>query len=256
MIEKKIIQISDKIIKSENVRKLLTDIVLTVNNYISKDIKDSLRYKIILKASDSSEFESTSLEILDAGEIIDTKQITSINFSLNCYDKNISINLDLNHSINDYKHENFIRIEGGDSLIVGGLLKIINENVDTWEKQKTIIKKNKALIVIIITICLSMIYYKLFIFFIKLIIKDNIISSSSGSILGFSFDPFSIFIYISSILGTVFISFSIYDWMEKLWPNLEFQMGKEYFHLEKIRRLKLWIIISVILIPTIISLFT
>jgi hypothetical protein len=67
------------------------------------------------------------------------------------------------------------------------------------------------------------------------------------------FTRYLILFAIVSTLITATPAVYISGWLKKLFPGIDIQTGKDFQQIKNERRRKCWIIISIIIIPTIIS---
>ncbi|RPH29906.1 MAG: hypothetical protein EHM93_16650 [Bacteroidales bacterium] len=265
ILETRNLKITNKIFKPDDIRKIFQDIekeILSLNevNNTKQHSKDNLdessnsRYNssyihLKVNAIDGSEYESESFEILEKDGILDTKQIYSIYFTFVDRKNDIQIQITLRHTNNDYDNE--VSIKGRNSIWVNGLMKKVEENINILENQSTFAKKYGFLICIIILLCFTYIVTSLPNLIILLLPKQ-LISTETITIQM----PRMIFytIYYSFIsLSFIFPSIYLTEKIKGLWLSVELQTGKEYYQIEKQRRIKLWTIISLIVIPTILS---
>ena len=267
--------ITGKIITSSEIRKLFLDIKLEVEKLekeTDKKIKDSIGPKpdemtteqyavkidreagyrkgeITLEDINGAKFKSESFDIFDS-DILDTKQIKFVGLYLSDHNHDLHIYIEINHS--DRYYTNRIQIEGTDSVWVNGLMKKIDENIDSWKNQFVFIKKNVGISFIIMLLVINFSTFYIFEYFVSLIPlvedenPDETIAVTVGAARLLTF-------FITGIFSLFFTNF-MFDRVNSIWLDVELHTGKEHNMIEKERRKKIAFIILVFVVPIITSL--
>jgi hypothetical protein len=276
IIETRILKISNKIIKSHDIRRLFDDletefnrldtitdeqIIQRLNSQEFKEYSEEQKEKqksflklpiirnFVIKAKDGSIYESESNEILKSGSILDTKQISSLSFNFNDYNHNASLSMNLRHTnFNDY---NDITVKGTDSLWVNGIIQKIENFLESLENQSIWSKKYNILLIIFFDICIAFV-------FAEVLLKFIIFMNSLQPVNPNSEKATIQFIFIMSFIPMLGVAFYparlLQDKLNELWPNIELQMGMDYNQLERKRRNKVWLLFTLVILPTALTL--
>jgi hypothetical protein len=211
LIETRRIDIKNKVVKISDIRQLATLFYEVSIDYIEsqyKKIPENKRdYSIdfSVKTSGQTEYSSSSLDIFKLGGILDTKRPIELAMTFHDYKKDADISVELADTQLSYSR-NTISVEGSDSTWVNGISNRLSDCLDSWENQKTAVKKYKWLIAIPLT--------WLFIWTIIAIII-NLINFFSHKIIISVFSPYLLWVFS---IGS--FSWFIADYIEKLWPKL------------------------------------
>ncbi|MFN8334462.1 MAG: hypothetical protein U0U09_04990 [Cyclobacteriaceae bacterium] len=278
IIETRTLRISSRIIRSHEIRRLFTDIeneinrldgitdeeierILADEKYKKYDVKEKEREKRLLKkwiskrlkvkAIDNSVYEGHSNEILANGGILDSKQVISIDFDFTDSNHNLSIAISLHHSSSDLRNE--VRVQGADSIWVNGIIKKIEIFLDSLEPQSTWARKYSFLLTLFFGICISIVASEILINIIFFLGRD------------FPLDPTSPKLSVRTARGIIFImmlglstypAMTLTDKIKELWPLVELQTGQDYNQAERQKRRNVWLIFSLVILPTILTILT
>lgn len=195
--------------------------------------------------SDNSIYNGKIEEFIDSDTIPATKKIVEIDlyFKENIFDSRFIIKIRHSHP---YLTSSYVIVEGEDRTWVNGTIGFIEEFLSTCRNQSSFVKKLRILIIASADLILMLFLINL----IKLFIKTKVIFPK---IVGNIFTDELIFFIVLLSLISVTPAIFIYERLKKLYPGIEIQTSKDFNLAEKEKRFKLWIIISLIIIPTIIS---
>ncbi|KUK04518.1 MAG: hypothetical protein PWR26_1283 [Methanosarcinales archaeon] len=225
------LNITGVIIKPSDIRELAKKVY---EEYESDNESDRKRINFILKGNDETQYESEDIEIFSDRGILDTRRIIGIEMTYFNYSNNKRISIKLDHTVRDYGWGNSISVSGSNELWVNGIIKNFEGIISNWEKQVILPHKYGWFLAIIFMI--------IFVGGIGLLCL-NFLSKLEWSIaFGFSFG-------ISFWLASYLV-----DELKKLYPIVELRTGPEHTQVEAKKRRKVYAIISIGVIPLIISL--
>ncbi len=208
---------------------------------------DTSHSNLEFRASDNSKYTGTFEEILKANGILDNNQIVGISlyFTEHVFDSKFIIRIEQSKS-DFHSSSNYAEVEGQDGIWVNRTIKIVEDFLSNCRNQSMFIKKFRYLIMASTVLILILFLRNL----IELFIKTKLIFPR---IMENLFTKHWIYFIIVSSLITAAPAVFIYKWLRNLFPRIEIQTGKDLQQVESQKRKKLWLITSIILIPTIIS---
>jgi hypothetical protein len=268
VIEKREISIDNKIFTKDDVMSLIRLFNKLSNEILdkSKEIKgkeliqegwkesniteryiDTSHSSLELSASDNSKYIGTYEEILQANGILDNKKIVGISlyFTEHVFDSKFIIRIEQSKS-DFHLSSNYAEVEGQDRIWVDGTIKNVEDFFSNCRNQSMFVKKLQYLIMAFTVLILILFLRNL----IELFIKTKLIFPR---IMENLFTKDWIFFIIVSSLITLAPAVFIYNWLVKLFPRIEIQTDKDIQQIGKEKCIKLWLIASIIIIPTIIS---
>jgi len=248
--ETRYFQISEKIIKIEDVAKIANCLYLEFQ--ASKDTGQQTSISFSVDTYDDASFESSDPDFFATNSILSTKRIKKIEMDY------------FNYTTSDYFHlivsqmkysDSYFKIKGQNSKWVNGLAKQTEELINSFAPQNNFIKKHKVFFNILLGLGLGVIYMQL----ISLIPYTPTENSKSEWViqLGILFESFPIiefiFKYLFGLGVGIFPATFITDKLVDLWPDIEIQIGPEHTFIEKKRRE--WLIKAFVLgvLPLVIS---
>jgi hypothetical protein len=208
-----------------------------------RDINNS-NSSLEFTSSDNSTYYGSLDQILDEDAIFSNKKITEINLYFTEYVLDSQFKIRIKHSDSS---SSYVSVEGQDRAWVNETIRLVEDYLSNCRNQATFVKKFQILIIAFTILILVVFLLNL----IELFIKTQLIFPK---IVANLFSKNLIFYIIVLSLITATPSIFIYEWLEKLFPRIEIQTGKDFQQAEKEKRAKLWIIASLVIIPTIISL--
>jgi hypothetical protein len=264
--EKKELIIKNKIFTKNEVLSLIRLFIKTSNDILdkSKEIKrndlihkgcneqnikeqyiDASQSSLEFTLSDNSIYNGTIEEFIETDAIPAGKKIVEIDlyFKENVFNSRFIIKIRHSHP---FSTSSYVIVEGEDRTWVSGTIGIIEEFLSTCRNQSLIIKKLQVLIIASTDLILMLFLINL----IKIFIRTKVIFPKIvGNIFTNELFYFIVLLALISVTPSIFI----YKCLKKLYPAVEIQTRKEFNQSEKEKRFKLWIIISLIIIPTILS---
>lgn len=245
MIEKRKLDIKNKAVRISDIRHLATlfhDISIGYIEANYREIPENKRLYSInfsVKTSGQAEYSSSSLDIFKAGGLLDTKRPIELTMTFRDYKKDADISIELADSQLSYRRSTVI-VEGSDSTWVNGIFSRFSDCIDSWENQRTSVKKYKWLISIPLTWLLAWTVFA---------IVFNLINFFSHRIVLSVFSP-----YMLWLLGLGSFSFFIADYIEKLWPSIEIVPVPEHEQKLQKKRRRIWSLLYAIVLPFVITL--
>jgi hypothetical protein len=235
IIEKREISIDNKIFTKDDVMSLIK-LFNKLSNEILDKSKEIKRKELIQEGWKESNITE---------RYIDKIVGISLYFTEHAFDSIFIIRIE--QSISDFHlSSNYAEVEGQDKIWVNGTFKIVKDFLSNCRNQSMFVKKFQYLIMAFTVLILILFIRNL----IEIFIKTKLIFPK---IMGNLFTKDWIYFIIVSFLITLAPAVFIYNWLVKLFPRIEIQTGKDFQQIGKEKRIKLWLIVSLIIIPTIIS---
>ncbi len=212
---------------------------------IKEQYIDASQSSLEFTLSDNYMYNGTIEEFIETDAIPAGKKIVEIDlyFKENVFNSRFIIKIRHSHP---FSSSSYVIVEGEDRTWVSGTIRIIEEFLSTCRDQSLIIKKLKILIIASTDLILMLFLINL----IKLFIRTKVIFPKIvGNIFTSELFYFIVLLALISITPAIFI----YERLKYLYPAVEIQTCKEFYQSEKEKRFKSWIIICLIIIPTILS---
>ena len=244
------LKITGVIVKPSDIRELAKKVY---EEYESDNESDRKSINFILKGADGTQYESEDIKIFSDSGILDTRRIIGIEIIYFNHVNDKSISIRLKHAVIDYEWENYISVSGSHELWVNGIIKSFEDIISNWKKQVTWPHKYDWFLMIIFAIGIGLLYLNFLNFIFTYIIVVHPISPKPQ----WAVELRPIFIFIYYIFGFLFGMWPasyIVDELKKLYPIVELRTGPEHTQVEAKKRRKLYAIISMGVIPLIISL--
>jgi hypothetical protein len=249
-IRRKIIE--DKIFTKSDIRNIYK-IVNSEYEY-SKKAKNHSSLELELNCQDRTSYESESDDLLNDGDIIDTKRCVSVSIEYHDYNLERKISVTLKHG-RDYNNE-FI-VSGLDRNWVSGIFDRIDTTIDSVKPQKHWFIQYKSIILHVSAFFFGLMIYRILdILWYQHIESINTPSEIIQAIRDFIHKYLFVLYTIQGILfwlQGVFPVWYLRDWVLKLWPSVEFDFGPEHQKSEKNKRNRLELFFFVIIVPLLIS---
>lgn len=250
-------KISGVIVSPENIIELTNKIDQESKQGL-KSIEEKKRYEIsqnfILKSTDGTQYESNDMSIFSKDGILYTRRIIAVEMQYRNFNEDKSINIMLYHTptADDW---NQIRISGDDENWTNGVFSKFKDIISNWRKQKSWIDKYFLILLILFGIGFAFVLYRVVFQLIGVIINvGNITFTESPQWLEDISPLLRIFVYFSFIKFGFDIAYSMLVKIRELYPNIEFLVGPEYLQTESQKRKKLYKIITLGVLPIIITL--
>lgn len=226
------LEISRVVISSENIREIARIVQQAYDNDMKQNQNPSVEY--ILKSDDNTQYQSSDSNIFAETGILDTRRIVSIEMNYHCEERRIWI--DLNHTTSSYS-SNKITISGGDEMWVNGVIKSLESALSNWDRQRDWPHRFEWPLILILIIGTWWMVFSL----AKLLPSKTAMDENLYLVIF----PFSV--------GFSYVALRIVERIRNLYPYVEFKMGPTHLRVEEKRRNKLYVFLTIIVLPFIIS---
>jgi hypothetical protein len=210
--------------------------------------KDDKGYsKLEFTAADNVHYSLTFDDLSDVNDILENKKITEFNFLFweRALKSRFSVTIKQTDA-DSVSVPGYAEVEGEDRIWAEETLKIVDEFLSSCKNQTNQLKKY-ALIIIPLTILILNLFL------------NNVIELISSrmhflhKLVMTSITSDWLFVGIVITLFTALPVISVYRRLIKLWPRVEIRTGKNYEKIDNERRNKILIIVSIVIIPALIS---
>ncbi|MBN3039576.1 MAG: hypothetical protein JW867_00440 [Candidatus Omnitrophica bacterium] len=232
-------RIRDKIITLDGIYNLAKTVQEEYSQNLEKDKYQSISFTAI--CFDDSRYESEDLSLFSKDSILNKKRVESINISYSSSALKLVIDIDLRHGNAAYDYGNSIRVKGGNSVWVNGIIKKLEETVSSFTPQNTFVRKYKVWLNIIFGLSLGWFFLTIYSYILSFIPftpkKDTaewiillqrickkypLVEHALMALLGFPV--------------TINPAISFTNKLYSLWPRIEIQIGPEHTFIESRRR--------------------
>lgn len=215
--------------------------------------------ELTLNCADGTSYESDNSELLNDGDIIDLKKTEAVSIDYFDYELKKRISITLRHG--DSSMLSFgskLTVSGEERNWVAGMFDSLNTVIDAVRPQDFWLIKYKTLMLHVGAFGLGLAVYSLLDFLLYRHIQPTEAPSENVLALGNFLKENQIVLILIQICGIwlqgIFASYLIRDWVIKLWPSVEFDFGPEHKKIEKMKRQRLGIFLTIVIIPFVISL--
>ena len=248
-------KIRNKIISKENL-KTICDAIYTEYS-ISKDSQNYSSFNIQIDCNDNSNYDDSTLSILNDGNILDIKKINQLSITFYNYSHDKRINLTLSDTD---EYLNYFTISGSNNNWVEGTYTKLLNIINSFTPQENFVLTHKKLINNVSSIIFGLPIYRLYTYVLNCVITPKPLENPSQALLLLK-DILNTHIGIA--IYTLLMSWcmgglpSIYftNKLYKLWTSIEFDFGPEHNKYLKNKRKKIWLFITIIIIPILINIF-
>ena len=247
MIEKRSYKIDNRIFTLKDIRKIASIFEQEHKNATKNKHDSSLSFSV--NCVDGSEYETEDVKLFDENAII-TKRVENIKFNFienkDYFKEDKSISLQLKNGNDSYGNE--LQISGTDSNWVNGSLIKLKEVIEASQPQFNLVHKFGLPLTIISSISIGTIFLLVLVLVSRAIVFKPFIN------------PFKLMsdepiIFIPSIFTMGFFpSLFVVDWLKKMFPSIEIQIGPDHTFIEANRRNIFYGIITLVLLPIILTL--
>jgi hypothetical protein len=266
MHEKRSIAIRNKIFEKKDIKKMEKFFIneWEKDHDNNRNDPDPFYFNFAIRCQDETSYSSQSLEIFDDDSIIDMKQVDKITMH---FRGNSTVN-DMALGLNSYctcNTCNQFEISGKDGNWVKAKFSEFQEIINSIKPQESFYQKCYSIINIILSISLFFFVYQTFSYFMAVLTLDDQSSNSFPEYLNcvivqrekFMDTKVSIFLAVTiaatfSIIGTK----SVEESTKKLYPSIEFDFGPDHMNIVKQRKKQISLILSLIIVPFLISLLS
>jgi len=243
------LRISNVIVKPEDVRNLAKILVRAGSGESGKGEAKSLSFWA--GARDNSEYEGATPEVYAEGGILDRKEVHSIGMSFSNYASQSRVRIRLTHASGDWG-TNEVEVTGGDSNWVNGTMRLIEDSIQAMEPQAEWPRKYFLVMVIAAALGIGRLYLWVIGLVLDFMWHPNFTQppewlKSFGPMLRFLDWGIALFVGLSPAR-------SLLDKLIELWPVVELRMGREWTQISRRRRERLWLVISVTVLPLLVNL--
>jgi len=219
----------------------------------SKQSGNHTSFKLTINCEDGTRYESEDSDLLNDGGIIDLKKSESISFDYCDYELERRISITLRHG--DYGSE--LVVTGKDRGWVAGVFDELDTVLNSLKPQESWLMRYKVLTLHLVALGVGFAIYSMF----DLLWYRHItpLENPSKNILvireflqqNYLFNTL-IDVFLFWLQG-IFPALWLQEWILKLWPSVEFDFGPEHQKIEKMRRNRIGIILSIIILPFLIN---
>lgn len=235
------------IVKPDDIR----DLARIMTKAAEPSAKEDQRLSFVVVADDDSQYDASTPEVFAKGGILEAKQVQSINLSFSDYVKDSRISINVTHGSLG-RGWNEIVVAGTDSTWVNGVTRQFEEAVSGYEKQVSWPKKIEWPLRILTALGIGRAWDATESFVLFHIVHIQPITPRPTWAV--SLDPFFPLIQWSlNFFMGIWPSILLTQKLIELWPPVELRMGREWSQVYRKRRERLWLVVSVGVIPLLLS---
>lgn len=229
--------------------------ILFLNEYkFAQEVGNHSLLTFQIYCSDGTSYESKSIDIFDVGGILDLKRLISLEITFLNYNVGSFINISFIHG-GGYR-DCFV-VRGDDRYWVNGVFTRLREIIDSIKPQDNWVLRHKSLFLHLIalgigTIINAVLGYILFQHIEPIKNPSRIVETIRSFIDSKPYIRYLINWFITWLMGIPWAPY-ISNWLLKLWPDIEFDFGPEHMKAEKLRRIRISIVLSIAIIPILVS---
>jgi hypothetical protein len=246
--EKRSFDYNWKVFTKDDIRRIAQVLQNSYQEAQEDERHSSLAYEIHCDGNIS--YESDSMSIFEDDGLMDTKKTLAIQMYFVDYEEQNKIDFTIS---NNRYHRN-LTVRGTENNWVQGTFTTLKEIIDSVQPQTKFTVEYGNLILFFIALGVGSVIFLLLEVFVYSRIGP--IQNPTGFIKimrdFFSTYPWAgylIDIFLRLVMGISTFAFRIYWWLLELWPEIEFDFGPEHLKIHKIRRQRMWAVISLIVIP-------
>jgi hypothetical protein len=257
--ESRKLQIDWRVFSKTDVRRITQ--VLYSAYQTAKKSKHHSSISIRLYCQGGISYESDSLDILDDGGPLDIKKTETIQITF--YDYEMERNIDISLREGNY-YGGELSIRGTDKNWVQGNFTRLQEIIDSVKPQDNVVLKYKDLVFHIIAFGVGSLVLLLVDFFIfrhlptpkTIQISSDFLRSIILFVRANPLVSYLVWIFLVWLEGIFTFAYPVFNWLIELWPKIEFDFGPEHLNKHKLRRQRIWLVTSLVIIPIIINIVT
>jgi hypothetical protein len=254
MLEKRVYRIRNRVIKAADIRNASTVFIDIYKKLLKKHNEDiqskaisqythqpSIKFSI--DTNDNANYSSDNPdnpELFNANGILDTKVITGFTYYISYYQESLDVTLSLSDSRYG-GHSGTITVQGTDNDWVSATFQKLQDCITLWESQKSQIKRYRWFFSPILLLMTGWILGTI-IYYLVLLFQPNLSDNGSWLI------PLLVGLWLA-----MSISLPIGNYIDNLWPDIEFIPVPEQERVLTKKRAQLGWIFSVIVVPFVIS---
>jgi len=231
--------IAGVIVKPDDIRDLASILTQASEQLVTKESLRLTSFRIV--ADDGSEYDAATSEVFAKGGILEAKQLKSIEMIYRDYVAGPEISVRVEHG-NSGGISNEVAVKGNDSTWVNGVTRKFEDAVSGFEKQSTWPKRFGPLLYILTALGIGRVVVVALALAATYIWRVQLTGGEPWPIL---------------LLWEVGIGVAPGSWLTgkllELWPSVELRMGKEWGQVTRLRKARLWLVVSVAVIPLLLS---
>jgi hypothetical protein len=249
--ETRLLLIENKVIKPSDIRTLAR--IVTDASEELKIPKSKQRFSFEIKAHGLRLYESEDAELFEQDSILDSKQIFAITMLFADRETGSRIFISLEHGNSHGDDRNYVSVGGTNSTWVSGVVHKLEEAISEFEKQTSWPRKWEVPLMVIAALGCGRAF-----------------DIAGGFILShlFYIQPLTPRPHWADLMqplirsvrwATIFLiglfpSFVLTKKLMELWPSVELRMGHEWAQVSKTRRDRLWLFVTIGVLPLLLSL--
>lgn len=212
----------------------------------------SIMFKI--NCVDDTSYESESINLFDNGGILDTKKIDLLEITFHNYMAEKYINISV---VSGGYYRNNLLVRGDDENWVRGIFTKLKEIIDSIKPQDNFIIRHKTAVLHVIAFGVG-----IFLRFLLLSILDinsgytkypsETVKIIASFLVAHSYLMFPLDWFTSWVMGISWAPL-IRSWLLNFWPSIEFDFGPEHLKVEKLRRIRITMVFSIVIIPIVLE---
>jgi hypothetical protein len=237
------------VVKPDDIRELASITTQAAEKSATQESQQRMSFAIV--ADDGSEYDSVTADVFAKGGILDTKQIQSISIVFSDYAKDSRISIHIIHG-NVYAPGNQISVAGTDSTWVNGVTRQFEESVSRYQPQASWPRRAEWPLRILTALGIGRVFIAAEDFVLSHIIHIQPITprptwaNSIEPLVG----PIQ---WLLGLVAGIAPSILLTDKLMELWPTVELRMGREWAQVSKRRRDRLWLVLSIGVIPLLLT---
>jgi hypothetical protein len=245
------IQISDRVFTAEDIRRLAN--IIEAQKGPSKKAGHHVIFQYAVRFDDTTSLESDSPEVFDDEPLTSPARPVGIQMAFYNHSLGRQISIDLTHSDDSYR--NTAQVSGNDAAWVSHHFLSIKEAIEKAAPQVSWLRNHATLLLNLIALGLGCFgslmldgVYWLFLKDVAIPIKPLPLDSPWRQLVNLRF---------WHVLGWMWLwgwgfflgAFTLRDWLLRLWPQVEFNFGLAHLQIERLRRQRIALVGTIIVIP-------
>jgi hypothetical protein len=207
-----------------------------------------------ISCTDNTSYESEDMGLFDEGSVVDLKRTISIGIAFDDYKLARGMYITL---FNGGGYDDCLAVKGDDQNWVNGVFIKIKEIVDSTKPQDNWIIRHRTFLLHLNALGIGIIVWSVLDFLLDSFVKPIENPSDTVKSMRAFFKTYPLcsvlFVWFLRWLPGIPYAYWIRDWLLKLWPPIEFDFGPEHLKVEKMRRFRISVVVSTIVIPLILA---
>lgn len=258
----------------KNLRKEINGVIINesdidkIGNFFFEKVptgqEDRIHLSITLKDQDNIEYELESNEKTEnLSRLVSSKKIKSIELNYRDFGLGNYCTLLLVEGNDELFSKSLLKIDGSEDWVTLNFQKL-SEIIDVFKRQNIFFKKYSSIIFHTLSVNFGLLALKILSFLLTHTNYSATIENEAAPlshILSYFLNEYSIIYSLLYLLTAWLVGlwivimwwFPLKNWLLNLWPSVEFDFGPEHLRKPKNVRLALFSIITLIIIPALIS---